>query len=659
MVPVVPQLGVGLQHNPEITGWFPFRDVAVDALEVLLDTLAGPLDSPYTVLPGKEAELGRLAGIAPLIAHSNYGAEFGFEPLEQTSAVRRHVPLARLTGSPWVADHCFYGDSSWVDIWSSPVQFSRAEVRRLAVRASELQDRYGIPLAHENAAYYAQCPGAEMSEARFMAALVEASGTYLHLDLHNVHTNAVNFERFDAGEYLRTIPLERVIEIHLAGGTWSRGWYHDWHQGRVPEPVWDMLEFVLQEARPGAVILEVQGRAHHADGRVLTPEEDLDGVYADLDRARAIWDHAFGPASRHTTRPQACAGAAVSLPSAVQAARPAAVLSGPALPNPALPGPALPGEAGQGAALSAGQVPPPDRAPGATAPARESPAPAAGPDAEITWHTWRRILRDDRLGEQVRAGTVRPADFGLDPSQARVAAGYAAQAEGSRWAIETYRYRVVSAALHALAAGAPVTLRLLRLAGLDLRDLAQAFAQDRDWADDGPFVYRTCAAFLRSIRDSAKCDHVTGLPDAVALELAVARLMTHCAVLPPGTWPIDDGRRELPAVPAASWYEQTGLGVVVTTTHRLTPWLTDRTQLGRAELIPEPENLLVHLPDLSQKYALSLLGADTAAVFRHLAAPRSHAALADLAPALDEDSLTTALASLTALAVIRPRPAPR
>jgi len=299
---VVHQLGVGLQYNPEIVSWFPFSEAPVDALEILLDTIAGPLDSPYTILPRMAAQLTRLASLAPLIAHSNYGNEFGFGPLHETTAVRRHVPLAGLVDSPWVSDHCFYGDASWVDMWSSPVQFSGQEVKRLARRARDLQDLYGVPLAHENAAYYVECPGAEMSEARFMAELVEASGTYLHLDLHNLYTNSVNFEHFDTGEYLRTIPLERVIEIHIAGGSWSRGFYHDWHDSPVPEPVWDLLERTLQEATPGAVILEVQGRGHHANTRVLSAGEDLEGVQADLARAKGIWDRAFGPGSRRETR---------------------------------------------------------------------------------------------------------------------------------------------------------------------------------------------------------------------------------------------------------------------------------------------------------------------------------------------------------------------
>ncbi len=267
----------------------------MDAFEILLDSVMGRMDGPYLMAPGAAEQLAALRRKAPLVAHSNYGCEFGFGPLEHSPAVRRHVPIARSFASPWVSDHCFYGDDSWSDIWSSPLQFSRVELARVAGRARALQELYGIPLAHENAAYYVRCPGAEMQEAEFLARLSEQAGTYLHLDLHNVYTNSVNHAGFDAREYLRIVPLERVIAVHIAGGSWSRGVYHDWHDSKVPEPVWEMLEQVLSSARPSAVFLEFQGRAHHADTRVLSRDQDLELIVGDLARARALWRRAYGP----------------------------------------------------------------------------------------------------------------------------------------------------------------------------------------------------------------------------------------------------------------------------------------------------------------------------------------------------------------------------
>lgn len=300
--PWPPQVGVGIQYNPHLH-WFPYETHEVDAYEVLLDTIAAALDGPYVTAPGAIQSLAHLRDRAVILAHSNYGGEFGFAPLEESAAVRRHVPLAKMLNSPWVSDHCFYAEDSWADTWSCPVQFSHAEVARLAERARALQACYGIPLAHENAAYYLPTPGAEMSEAAFMARLVEAADTYLHLDLHNIYTNSLNLPGYDCQAYLDTIPLERVVAIHLAGGRYARGVYHDWHDSSVPEPVWDMLEQVLQATRVGAVIVEYQGRAHHEDTIILAPERDYEVIVNDLERAKVVWDRVYGPRSRRSTRP--------------------------------------------------------------------------------------------------------------------------------------------------------------------------------------------------------------------------------------------------------------------------------------------------------------------------------------------------------------------
>jgi uncharacterized protein len=287
-------VGVGIQYNPEILGWFPFEELQVDLYEILIDNIMAPLDGPQIIKPASSKTIERLRAKCPLIAHSNYGCEFGFSSLEDTAAVRRHIPLTKMIGSPWVADHCFYGDESWLDIWSSPVQFSQAEVERCANRASQLQEMYGVPLAHENAAYYMPCPGAEMREAEFMARLVERSGTFLHLDLHNIYTNSLNLQKYDLEDYLATIPLDRIIAIHLAGGSWFGGLYHDWHDSCIPEPVWDLYEQILQRASPSAIILEYQGQAHHPQTRVLGDVGDADMIYRDLDRANALWQRYQG-----------------------------------------------------------------------------------------------------------------------------------------------------------------------------------------------------------------------------------------------------------------------------------------------------------------------------------------------------------------------------
>jgi uncharacterized protein (UPF0276 family) len=303
----VPRLGVGLQFNPALIGWFPFLDQPLDALEILFDGVMAPLDGPGLMSPGAVDVMREASARFPIIGHSNYGGDFGFDDLMSTSAVRRHIQLSKKFNVPWVANHCFYSDASWCDVWSSPLQFSRAEVVRIAARARALQDLYGVPLGHENAAYYRTCPGSEMPEEEFLARLVDLSGTYLHLDLHNLNANALNHgaSGYSIPRFLATIPLDRVICIHMAGGRWIDGQYHDLHDTQVAEAVWDLLDDVLSRARPGAVILEYETEALHCNEETLDTERTIDLILADLERGRKTWDRAYGRASRRTTQQEA------------------------------------------------------------------------------------------------------------------------------------------------------------------------------------------------------------------------------------------------------------------------------------------------------------------------------------------------------------------
>jgi len=287
-------VGIGLQANPTVLQLSPkgVDPGLYEYAELLCDQFAGPLDAGYVLDPLMRPMLEELRAGHALIAHGNYGNEFGFEPLDETPGVLRHIAVAHAMNSPWYADHMFFGFQATSYMWSSPLPFSKIEVERVAGRAAALQDRLKLPLLHENAFYYAQTPGSEIPEAEFIARLVEKAQTHLLLDLHNVYANSRNFEGYDAWSFLRTVPLDRVIEIHIAGGQENEGWYHDFHSYAVPEPVWDMLAYVVARApNLGAIVLEVQGPAHSYVSRTVDASW-VPMINSDLARARAVLDQA-------------------------------------------------------------------------------------------------------------------------------------------------------------------------------------------------------------------------------------------------------------------------------------------------------------------------------------------------------------------------------
>jgi uncharacterized protein len=295
--------GVGLQLNPTILAMLDDIDPELYRYsELLCDQFSAPLDCAYVIDPATRPLLEKLRARHPLLAHGNYGNEFGYEPLDETPGVVRHIAVTHDMRSPWYADHMFFGFRASAYMWSSPLQFSRAEIERIAGRAAAFQDRLKLPLLHENAFYYAPFPGSELREAEFIAQLVERAQTYLLLDLHNLYSNSVNFEGYDVWQFLRTIPLDRVIEIHIAGGQQIDDWYHDFHNHAVPEPVWKLLEYVLRNSsRVEAVTLEVQGPAHSARSRAVGSGW-AEMICGDLRRANELWESTRGAAKEGTSK---------------------------------------------------------------------------------------------------------------------------------------------------------------------------------------------------------------------------------------------------------------------------------------------------------------------------------------------------------------------
>jgi uncharacterized protein (UPF0276 family) len=120
-----------------------------------------------------------------------------------------------------------------------------------------------------------------------MNAIIDRGGCLQLLDLHNVWCNALNHghDPFAAIDRMR---LDRVAEIHIAGGSWHDGFWMDAHDSRVPEPVWDLLEYTLPRVPAvGGVVLEVL--EEHL------PRLGTDAIVDELTRAHAIWQRCGPP----------------------------------------------------------------------------------------------------------------------------------------------------------------------------------------------------------------------------------------------------------------------------------------------------------------------------------------------------------------------------
>lgn len=139
----------------------------------------------------------------------------------------------------WCAD-----DSHLYDLL--PIPMTEEAVRYTAERIARAQDILGMRIGVENASTYIAPPGAEMSEAEFVRAVVEKADCLLHLDVNNIYVNSRNFD-FDPHVYLQQLPLERTCYVHVAGH-WVEddGLVIDTHGSDVIDPVWQLLQAAYQ-----------------------------------------------------------------------------------------------------------------------------------------------------------------------------------------------------------------------------------------------------------------------------------------------------------------------------------------------------------------------------------------------------------------------------
>ncbi|MFV1983799.1 MAG: DUF692 domain-containing protein [Thiohalomonadales bacterium] len=122
-----------------------------------------------------------------------------------------------------------------------PIPFTEEAVNYVAQRIQKTQDIIGEQIAMENVSYYA-APGKEMEEIDFLNAVLEKADCKFLLDVNNIYVNSIN-HKYDASEFLKAIPGDRISYIHIAGHyDEAEDLRVDTHGSEVIDPVWNLLE---------------------------------------------------------------------------------------------------------------------------------------------------------------------------------------------------------------------------------------------------------------------------------------------------------------------------------------------------------------------------------------------------------------------------------
>jgi uncharacterized protein (UPF0276 family) len=248
--------------------------------------------------------LERTRELWPLVTHGLTMSIGGTDPLREDYLAGVAAFLDRVQ-SPWHSDHLCFSTFSGVVLHDLlPIPFKTEEVVRIADRIKRAQDAIGRPMAIENVSSYMHPGKREMSEAEFIARVCEAADCGLMLDVNNAYVNAQNFG-FDVDEWMRAVPLDRVVQMHVAGHDWfSEGTWKtsdvvptdaaarenmlivDTHGSDCCDDVLALLERTLARTGPVPVLLERD--------QAIPPLEQL---LAEVAKVKAIWTRATAKAA--------------------------------------------------------------------------------------------------------------------------------------------------------------------------------------------------------------------------------------------------------------------------------------------------------------------------------------------------------------------------
>ena len=229
----LPDLGLGVGLRSAHYGYLEAHEPDVDWFEVIPENVMDSQGRARHVLD-------RLAERYPIVLHGVSLSIGSTDPLDR-AYLARLKRLAEEVEAVWVSDHVCWTAVNGVNTHELvPLPFTEATLAHVVGRVREAQQLLERPLVLENPSSYVEYAASTLGEAEFLARLAEEADCGLLLDISNVHVSSVNHE-FDPVEYLRTLPHERIVQMHLAGYDDSAGTHVvDTHDRPVSDATWEL-----------------------------------------------------------------------------------------------------------------------------------------------------------------------------------------------------------------------------------------------------------------------------------------------------------------------------------------------------------------------------------------------------------------------------------
>lgn len=243
-----PDLGVGIglrvPHYRTILDDRP----KVDFFEVISEN--------FMVDGGKPLyHLDRVLETYPVIQHGVSLGIGGPDDLDEGYLGRLRTLVDRIKPA-WLSDHFCWCGADGVNLHDLlPLPYTDEAVQRVVERAKRIQDFLGVRFALENTSSYMAYTASTMTEWEFVGRIAEEADIGLMFDVNNVYVSAYN-HGFDPYEFVRNVPHDRIVQIHLAGHANLGDYIIDTHSGHVIDPVLDIYRETIALAGSVSSIIE-------------------------------------------------------------------------------------------------------------------------------------------------------------------------------------------------------------------------------------------------------------------------------------------------------------------------------------------------------------------------------------------------------------------
>ncbi len=247
MKPHIQGFGLGLRvdHYRDFVDGGP---QPVDWLEIISENYMVPGGKPLYFLD-------RIRADYPMVMHGVSLSIGSTDPLDR-DYLRALRKLADRVDPGWISDHLCWTGVDHTNLHDLlPLPYTEAALDHLVPRIEQVQEVLGRELVLENVSSYITYSDDAMPEWEFIAELCRRTDCRLLLDVNNVYVSSVN-HRFDAQRFIDAMPVERVVQIHLAGHEDHGELLIDTHDHPIRDEVYALYAYTLRRLGPVPTMIE-------------------------------------------------------------------------------------------------------------------------------------------------------------------------------------------------------------------------------------------------------------------------------------------------------------------------------------------------------------------------------------------------------------------